>query len=254
MERVRRLAVVVLVAALGAGGLSACRSHPDVAAYVGGEKITTAQVEEVYADARTKLNEAAAQFRREQQGGATPTASPTEPQLPINRRDIVATLVGREVLRRLAQERNVKPAPPSAEDVAQLFSLPPDTRFVRDHVEFRGYLDALSKTAGDTPPTDADLAEILRRIQRAGGLPADMKLADFRANLSDADNAVLARNIALRNLLRERVAEVDTRINPRYGRAEVPLVTYRSGEGEPVPLIVVAFDGTPGGPAVVEAG
>ena len=82
MQRARRLASMVVVASLTVAGLSACRTEPSVAAYVGDSgRVTEKRVQQVWDDAQTALTDAGAP------GG-----------VPISRGDIVKTLVSADVI------------------------------------------------------------------------------------------------------------------------------------------------------------
>lgn len=248
MQRARRLASTAVIAALAVAGLGACRAEPGVAAYVGNDRITEERVNAVYDDARAKLDGAVEQLRRQQ--GADPSASqqpvPETVDMPIKRTDVVTTLVGRDVLKALAAERKVQATPLSPDELVQSIGLPADTLYAAAFGEFRGYLDALAQTVKPAQVTEADLRDVFNRLSRAGGLPPGATFQSFSADLGPEDRQTLAQNIGLRNELFTHVQKLDATINPRYGTAELALVSFRSQQGQPVPLVVLPFDAASG--------
>src|SRR5690242_8237679 len=100
MQRARRFASMAVVTSLALAGLTACRSGPAVAAYVGDTRITEDRVEQIWADARAVV--AASPPVVDPATGAERKAT-----LPITRADVVEVLVGRELLDRVAAEQNM---------------------------------------------------------------------------------------------------------------------------------------------------
>src|SRR5688572_7651854 len=123
MQRARRLASVAVVASLAVAGLSACRSEPSVAAYVGAGKVTETRVQEVWDEAREAVTADAA--TRPQ---PSPSASAEPDAMPITRSDVVRTLVAVEVLAEVAKRENVTlPADLSLADYATALRVPERT-------------------------------------------------------------------------------------------------------------------------------
>jgi hypothetical protein len=249
MQRARRVAVTAAVAALAATGLIACQREPGVAAYVGKARITEDRVDAVYTDARDKLTASVEQTGQQQGAGAAPQAV----QMPVTRRDVVTNLVGLDVLRGIARERNLQPVQVQVEQVAQSVGLPPDTEFVRTAAEYRSYLDAFAQTVQPAPVSDADLMDVYQRLRDGGGLAGgDATFQSFKSSIGPQDQQVLEQNIGLRNALAKAAGSTHARVNPRYGDAEMQLVTFRNAEGQTRPLVVLSFNAQTGQPAVVD--
>jgi hypothetical protein len=249
MQRARRLAVTAVAAALAVTGLAACQNQPGVAAYVGDTRITEDRVDAIYGEARDKLT-AAVRQTAEQQGASAP---PQAVEMPVTRQDVVTNLIGIDVLRDVVRQRNLTPATVPVEQVAQAVGLPADTEYVRTFAEYRSYLDAFAQTVKPAPVSDADLQDVFQRLRTGGGLSEPgQSFADFKAGIGEQDQQVLAQNIGLRNALTEVAGSAHARVNPRYGNAEMQLVTFRNAEGESRPLVVLAFDSETGEPAVVD--
>ena len=246
MQRARRVAVTAVAAALAVTGLAACQNEPGVAAYVGDTRITEDRVDAIYTEARDKLTASVARTGQEQGGQAS---GPVE--MPVTRRDIVTNLVGLDVLRGIAQQRNLQPAQIPVEQVAQGVGLPADTEYVRTFSEYRGYLDAFARTVTPAAPSDADLMDVYERL-KAGGAQTGGDFAAFKSSIGEQDQQVLAENIGLRNALGEAAAAANARVNPRYGDAEMQLVTFRNEQGQTRPLVVLTFNADTGEPAVVD--
>jgi hypothetical protein len=225
MQRARRLASVAVVAVVAVTGLSACRSQPDVAAYLAAGNISVARVQQLYDDARdTPAAEA-----------ASPSAAPAEPAASskLTPDAVLDTLVSHQVLMTLAQRHNVQiPSPLPLAEYAKLLNLPPTSEYVKLYVEVDGLQYALNQGGQGGSLTDSDLRDILDRAKAA-------KLADpaetpqqFGAGLTDANKKVLGTAVALRNEVRDEVNQQHLRLNPRYQAFEIPVFTQRGQAGE----------------------
>ena len=251
MQRARRLAVTAAVAALAATGLTACDRQPGIAAYVGDTRITEARVDAIYTEARDKLTELVARAGAANGAQAGQAGQPVE--MPVTRRDVVTNLVGLDVLRGIAAERNITPTEVPAEQIAQSVGLPVDTEYIRTFAEYRSYLDAFAQSVQPAAPSDADLRDVFDRLRAGGGLsnPADT-FESFKGSIGPEDQQVLAQNIGLRNALTDAATAANARVNPRYGDAEMELVTFRNAQGQTQPLVVLSFNADTGEPAVVD--
>jgi hypothetical protein len=218
MQRARRLVSVAAVAALAVTGLSACRSAPDVAAYVGSTKITEARVSSVFNDAKAK---AAA--------GAQ----------PIKRQDVVDTLVGLDVMQVIAKQKGVTATAVPADQVAQSLGLQADAEYVALYSQYRGLLAAVSKDVQPAKPSTADLKDVFQRLSDAGGNPNGQTFQQFQSGISAQDQQTLQQNIGLRNALRPQVAKLNTVVNPDYTTPQLPLVSLQDAQGKEVPLVVL---------------
>jgi hypothetical protein len=220
MQRARRLASVAALAALAVTGLSACRSAPDVAAYVGSAKITEARVSHVFDDAKAKVA-----------AGAQAA--------PIARQDVVDTLVGLDVMQVIAKEKGVSPAAVPADQVAQSLGLRADAEYVALYSQYRGLLAAVSKDVQPATPSTADLRDVYKRLTAAGGNPDGQTFQQFQSNISAQDQQTLQQNIGLRNALAPQVEKLDTVVNPGYTTPQLPLVSLQDAQGKEVPLVVL---------------
>jgi hypothetical protein len=221
MQRARRLASVAVVASLAVSGLSACRSAPNVAAYVGSAKITEDRVDRIFSDAKTKAVEPAAGQR------ATGLA----------RQDIVSTLVGLDVLRAYAKEKGLTAAALPADNVAKSLSLKADAAYVAIFTEFEGLLQAISAKAPPAQITEADVRDIYQKLQAGGGLQGQT-FEQFAGSLSQQDQQVLQQRISLRNELQPAAAKLDIDINPHY-TSGITLLSAAGADGKSVALVVV---------------
>jgi hypothetical protein len=248
MRRARRLAATAVAAALAVTGLAACQSSPEVAAYVGREKIPQRRVDSVFADAKGKLAASVEQVRA-QQGGASP--APEKVELQISKQDVLATLVGLDVFRRIAQERGVQAVAQDSAQVAQTVSLPANTEFVRLYAEYRGLVDAFTKAAKPSVVTETDLRDVYERLKASGGLGAEGgTFEQFQQGLNQQNSQLLQQNVSVRNDLAPDVRKYHTRVNPRYNAIEVGLVNFRNPEGKTVPLVLLSLSTPSASPAV----
>jgi hypothetical protein len=220
MQRARRLASVAAVATLAVAGLSACRSAPDVAAYVGSAKITEARVSAVFNDAKAK-------------------AAAGAQAAPLQRQDVVDTLVGLDVMQVIAKQKGVTATDVPADQVAQSLGLRADAEYVGLYKQYRGLLAAVSNGVAPAKPSTADLKDVYKRLTSAGGNPQGQTFQQFQSGISAQDQQTLSTNIGLRNSLRPQVAKLNTVVNPDYTTPQLPLVSLQDAQGKEVPLVVL---------------
>jgi hypothetical protein len=221
MYRARRFAAVA-VAALAVTGLSACRSEPDVAAYVGADKITEARVDHLVDEAKSKR--------------AAGTQAPA-----VTRQDVVDTLVGLDVMQEIAKQRGITPTAVPVDQLAQSLGLAADSEYVALSVQYRGLLSAVSSGAKPATPTEADMRDVYNRLTAAGGNPNGQTFEQFAGSISGQDQQTLQQNIGLRNDLEPQIAKLNTVVNPKYNAPQLPLVSLQDAQGKDVPLVIVSF-------------
>lgn len=222
MQRVRRLASIAVVASLSVAGLAACRSSPQVAAYVGSDRITEDRVTKVLDDA--KANQAA---------GAETAA--------IKRQDVVDTLVGLDVLQQVAKQRGVSAAAVSADTVAQSLGLKTNAELVGLTVQYHGLFSALTNGVQAATPTQADLRDVYDKLTAGGANPSNTSFQAFASSISQQDQTTLGQNIGLRNALQPAISKVDTTVNPKYVAPELTLVSTQGSGGGTVALVSIDF-------------
>jgi hypothetical protein len=235
MYRARRFAAVA-VAAFAVTGLSACRSAPDVAAYVGSAKITEAQVGHLVSEASGKRT------------AGTQVPAPT-------RQDVVDTLVGLDVMKEIAKQKSLTPTAVPVDQLAQSLGLAATSEYVALSVQYRGLLGAVSSGAKPATPTEADMRDVYNRLTAAGGNPQGQTFQQFASGISAQDQQTLQQNIGLRNELQPQIAKLKTVVNPKYTAPQLPLVSLQDAQGNNVPLVVVSFAPAKksDGPTVVDA-
>ena len=247
MQRARRLASIAVVASLAVAGLSACRSEPSVAAYVGDSgRITEARVQEVWDDARQALTEASA---------AQPAASAGPAAMPITRADIVRTLVSADVLAQTAQRQNVTlPGTLPLGDYATQLRLPESAEYVRLYAESDARIRLLREKAQQNAPnpSDDDLRAVYDVLIENKEIDASATFEQFKANLP-AENLTLVKTAAA---VRSEVAEVaDTKsiaVNPRYQPTTIPVLEFQTQNGELRPLVTVPLGNNSGSAPVID--
>lgn len=248
MLRARRLASVAVAAALTVGGLSACRSEPDVAAYLGSAgKISLDQVDAIYDDARDKL--AAQQAQAGAQGAPDTALAPLE--VPISGPDIVGAMITREVVSRAARAANVTLPPqlPLAE-AGQAIGLPADTQYVRLYAESRLLLNQLLQNAPASNPPDADVRRVFEIFEATGAMRPGLGYEEFRGSVSPEALQTLGRAIAVKQQVQAEADKLDLRINPRYGTVEIPVYTETGPDEKPLNLVSVSLADDDAAPVV----
>ena len=240
MQRVRRFASIAVVASLAVAGLSACRSEPTVAAYVGDSgRITETRVQEIWDDARTELTEAAAQ--QPEAAAQQPGASAGPAAMPITRGDIVRTLVSADVLAQAAQRQNVTvPANLPLGDYATQLRLPQTAEYVRLYAESDARIRLLRDKAQNAPaPTDADLREVYDVLIKSKGIEGGTTFEQFKTNLPPENLTLVKTAAAVRNQVAEVTKAMRIRVNPRYQPLTIPVLEFQAENGELRPLVTV---------------
>jgi hypothetical protein len=218
--RVARRAVVSL--ALGCGlALTGCQADPGVAAYVGTEKITEADVDRLVDDAAAKA--------AGQQGLSAPS-----------RGDVVITYVlGKVCAERQARE-GFTGQTVSRDQIQQIDSVSKDSAYAELRSGTYTCLSGLPNP-GDAQPTEADLQDIYDRAQAKGLV--QVPLDQIRDQLTT--DASVRQAIGVKRMLTELVKNADVRVNPRYRPMEFRVSDLGSGEA-----LVIAVVGDTGSGAV----
>jgi hypothetical protein len=246
MQRARRLASTAVVAVLAVAGLSACRTEPGIAAYVGSTTISEKTVQDMYADAETKLDAYIDTLRAERQKNPDPSQQPIPDvvDLGLTPGNVVQALVGVQVLKGIAAERKVQPTATPAAQVAQQLGLPPETKYVAVFAEYQGYLNALLATATPAQLTEADQREVYKRLTAANGSAEPVTFEQFTSEILTPENTqVLQRSYGLRNDLKAAADKADITFNPRYGVQELPMLPVPTQQGGSVSLVGLPLGG-----------
>lgn len=219
MQRVRRLASVVAVATAGILALSACRSDPTVAAYVGDHEITEAQVSEIVEDLRQKVGEEA--------GVSLPT-----------RAQVVTDLVLVTACEQISSETGYRSQPYAVAYVVQQTGLPADSTYVQRKADLLTCLAGLP--AAD--PTEEELAELVDQLRELGEVSADTSNEEV---VERVGRELLRTAYGQRRSLADAMVTYDVSVNPRYRPLEYPLLTFDDGNSRAVLVSVsIGEDGS----------
>lgn len=211
MQRMRRLSSVALLtvlAVLGAGALTGCRSDPAVAAYVGDRQLTQSSVDDLEAELADAVDEVAEGTSERFDHASL-------------RRLILSSMVVEEVGAKIAEDRRVAvpKADPSA--AAELFGLTSNpalaeafttTRFATLISTAITTLGALAGDVEPVTPSEADQRELYDTLVLNGGgqLPA------FDRVRSVFDRQNIGRELRVRELFSEELKDRHVTVNPRY--------------------------------------
>jgi len=240
MQRARRLASTAVVAVLAIGGLSACRSEPDVAAYLGdGKTIAEDRVEAIYNEARFELTKSRKQIQQQNAPGASASALPPV-EVPFKQKDVLNALLSVDVLEQAAAATGVQAASePTVEQIAQASSYSPNWLYTKLYARTYQLRSALLPKVTPAPLTDADLRPVYERLV-AGGAGEAASYEQFKSQLSDQNKQALQQSIGLRNQLAKIIEDDAIKTNPRYGDQQLVLLSAQLDSGN-VPLVEVPF-------------
>jgi len=227
MQRARRLASAAVVASLAVTGLSACRSEPTVAAYVGKDvRITEARVQRVWNEAQAAVT-------------ATPAQDGQPARLRITRSDVVRTLLAVPILDEVAKRGSVTLPPQidTSEAVAAT-QVPANTEFTRLYAHADTLVKLLRQQAQNAPePTEADLRSVFDALV-AHGEAQPGSFDSFKSSLPPQNAALLRSSTAVRNEITQVAGPMDIRVNPRYQPLAISVLDLQTQTGATEPLIV----------------
>ncbi|WP_250001145.1 hypothetical protein [Actinoplanes sp. M2I2] len=253
MQHARRLASIAVVASLTVGGLSACRSEPSVAAYIGDKtRVTETRVQEVWDDAAAAVRSTAAE---QPPASAAPGAPAAPTGMPITRTDIVRTLVSNDVLTQVARRESVTlPADLPLGDYATQLRLPQQAEYVRLYAESDALLRALrtKAQAGAGEPTEADLREVFDVLVSAQEVPAGTTFEQFQTQLPAENLALVKTAAAVRKEVVETTQAMKITVNPRYQPLGIPVLEFQTQNGALQPLVTVPLGETTGNNPVLD--
>jgi len=214
MNRGRRLASIVVIAALGLGGLAGCRVENGKAAFVGGTTITQEQVDQVY-------DEAVASAPTE---SPAPEASPSAAAAPkVTRQQVVNLMVSLELGRRIVVEKKL-PAPQEPTDPAQIapaLNVSPDSAYAR---LWAAWLDISNVIAENTPRTgltDDGIMKVYGALAKTGAIQPGLTVEQVREAFGAALFAEAA--ILVSTALGAEAERADTDVNPKYDPVSAPM-------------------------------
>jgi hypothetical protein len=256
MQRARRLASVAVIASLAVTGLAACRSEPDVAAYLPNDTVTMDEVSAIYDDAQAKLSQAGPAASPSAAPSPSAAASPAgPPKMPITRQDIVNALISQAVLTEVSKQHNQSlPAQLPTDQVARSVGLPPTAQYVKTFTEVQVMVVQLNQSAQGVDLTPADLKDVYEKLVAAGGVPPQLDLQKFITGLPDQGRTTLSKAFSVRRDVEAQAAKMHLRVNPRYEPAEISVLTDQDAQGKPLALVTVPVTNSDGTLPVTDAG
>jgi hypothetical protein len=240
-----RLALLA-VAALAGLALTACQRDPSVAATVGSDKITEAQVDAIIADAQhNRPNPATASPSPEASPGASPAPSPA-PAAPlgpvqINRADVVRYLVLDKMCAADQARRHFANGQPA--DISEVKQISPDSEYNKLFAHMTACLNGLVTGIAPVTPTDAEAREIYDRAAAQGlDVPAFDQVKDQLVQSQEVQ-----QRIAIKRTLEDQSKAQNVSVSPRYRPIEFGLLPSSSDEPIPFegPQLLVATIGQP---------
>ncbi|WP_433374747.1 hypothetical protein ACQPZX_04605 [Actinoplanes sp. CA-142083] len=214
---------VAVVASLAVAGLSACRSEPTVAAYIGDTKITEDRVDAVFDETRAAVIPP--------KEGEQPVPAPT-------RADVARAIIGADVLAQVGKQHNVTlPADIGQADAASTLHLRPDAEYVQLYATVKAYVTLLKQGAAATgEPTEADLRQVFDVLVANGEADAS-QFAQFQSQLPAQNKQLVVSAAAVRDQINEVTGPLRVRVNPRYQPASISVLEFQTQNGAVRPLV-----------------
>ncbi|GIH09935.1 hypothetical protein Rhe02_80020 [Rhizocola hellebori] len=216
--RKRLAASIGLAAALLS--LTACRSSPAVAAYVGNTAITEQRVTDV------------------QNSTVVPVDTTGAKSEPIDRRSVVETLVLLQTCEDHRAKNSFEPRSITSEQVVGTLPAPKDpaqgeewakNMADTEFVALRGKMLACVFAMPTTPatPTDAELRDIYDKALAAGAVGPGITFEQIAPQIKQDQQ--VATQLAVKHELDKLFSENDVTVNPRYGELPFPLLSFQNG-------------------------
>lgn len=227
----RRLLAVALAGAVALTGLSACRSQPTVAAYVGSAQLSNADVEKI-------VDEFPAETREAHAGDI--------------RRLVVSAFVTREVARQIARDRKL-PVPVADPNIYQgeaaQLKVSATGGFFTLQAEAGAAVRAIEPLSRAQAPTDADQRAVYAQLVQAGDIQPGTPYGKVKDQL---DSPEMRQALGLRTVVADGVKTYGVQVNPRYQPLGIP-VPFTLVNGQVQAEVTVPLDQN-ASPAVVSAG
>jgi hypothetical protein len=215
MQRVRRGALVAVLALIGALVLTGCRSEPGIAAYVGSEKITIDQVEAMV-DAVDKVN-----------AGRTADVQPGP--VPISRQLVLALMVYGDLAHQLVSDRSLTPNPQFVDVVARGYGIPPAHPYAQLLGNYLDSIDILGKNAGTAAPSRDQILRYYRTGVDAQMFPPG--LSDDNVVAQGSQAATIVGFLNAQTMLDDWAKKRHLTVNPRYTPLAMPVLLLDSQRG-----------------------
>jgi hypothetical protein len=227
-RRTARRAVTALAAAgVAALALSACQVQPGAAAFVGGDRISRAEVDKV-TDA----------LRRQ-----------AELNFGDVRQRTVGMLVMADLARRAASDAGVTAKAPDYASWAKANDLPTDNPFVRAAAEAEAYVIAMEQAADPTTPSEKDLQALFATLLQHREITPDYTV-DSMHDVLDTKETGLA--LTVRAKLAAAARKYHVTVNPLYGDVYYYLAVPLAG-GQLVGFLPVPLSSPAAGPVQTQS-
>lgn len=221
---------MVAAGAAVAAGATACNVQPGAAAFVGDDRITQAQVNDVF----QSIVDAPAYTNVRQSDYANIRTS------------VAGALIMRDLTKRVAADQHIEIPPADYATMAKQTKLPQSNRYVRLEAENQAAINTLRNEAWDTPPSDSDVRAIYDTLAAQG---FTMPYQQAGPQIKKAPK--VGQTAALRGTFEGAIKKYGVDVNPRYGELKYPLdavhvgplsgyLTVDLGEGSPKVVDVVS--------------
>lgn len=219
--RARRLASIVVIAALGLGALAGCRVENGKAAFIGGTTYTEKQVTEIYDEAAASTAPSATP---QPDATSQPDASPSAPaERPVTRQEVVDLLVSLELGKRIVADKKLaapqQPTDPG--EIASALQVSPDTEYAKLWASWLDVQNVIVENVPRTGLTDEGIMEVYQALVKANAIQAGLTVAQVREAFGAAVFAEAATLLSA--ALSQEAERSDTEVNPKYQPLGAPM-------------------------------
>jgi hypothetical protein len=215
MNRGRRLASIVVIAALGLGALAGCRVENGKAAFIGGTAYTEERVTEIYDEAVAAV--------QAQTPAPDATASPGPAEQPVTRQEVVDLLVSLELGKRIVADKKLaapeQPTDPG--EIASALQVSPDTEYAKLWASWLDVQNVIVENVPRTGLTDEGIMEVYQALVKANAIQPGLSVAQVREAFGAAVFAEAATLLSA--ALSQEAERSDTTVNPKYEPLGAPM-------------------------------
>ena len=171
------------------------------------------------------------------------------PELPGP--DVVSAMISRDVAIRVAKQQNVTlPAQLPLDEVAQSLGLPANAEYVKIYGEGRILFNLLLQGAKPAQAGDAELRHVFEVFQATGAMQPGLTFEQFKGSVSEQAIETLGRATTVRKDVEAQLDQLDVRVNPRFGAAEIAVYSEPGPANKPLSLVSVPLADTDSSPVI----
>ncbi|BCJ32995.1 hypothetical protein Athai_04980 [Actinocatenispora thailandica] len=233
-------------------GATACNVQPGAAAFIDGNRITQAQVDDVF---QSIIDAPAYQSVQQAPDGSR------QQTIANMRTSAAGALIMHQLTQRVAADEHIEIPPANYAALARQTKLPESSKYVRLEAENQAAINTLRNAAWNTAPDDQAVREIYDSLATQANQNQLSIVPYEKAAPEIKKTPKVGQTAALRGTFQGAIKKYHVDVSPRYGQLEYPLDAFtvqtqrgplsgqlqlQLGEGSPDVVHVVSTNGFTG--------